>query len=95
MQGKWSVVDFVDRDGKRFILARRNPLIGRDSIAITDVERAVLALASLGHANKHIAYELGLAPSTVAGHLKRGLRRLGLKGRAELVGLAASNNAER
>ncbi len=89
VQGKWSVVDFVDRDGKRFILARRNELRGRDLMAITDVERQVLELVSLGHSNKYIAYELGLAPSSVAGHVKRGLRRLGLKSRAELVALRA------
>ena len=46
--------------------ARRNQLLGRDLLSITDVERQVLELAPLGHANKHIAYELGLAPSTVA-----------------------------
>lgn len=95
VQGRWSVVDYVDRDGKRFILARRNEPRGRDLLAITDRERQVLELASLGHTNKHIAYELGIAQSTVTIHLQRGLRRLGLKSRAELIGLRAANGAPR
>jgi DNA-binding CsgD family transcriptional regulator len=95
VQGRWSVVDYVDRDGKRFILARRNEPRGRDLLAITDRERQVLELASLGHTNKHIAYELGIAQSTVTIHLQRGLRRLGLRSRAELIGLRAASGAPR
>ena len=95
VQGRWSVVDYVDRDGKRFILARRNEPRGRDLLAITDSERQVLELASLGHTNKQIAYELGIGQSTVTAQLRRGLRRLGLKSRAELIGLGASSEAPR
>jgi DNA-binding CsgD family transcriptional regulator len=95
VQGRWSVVDYVDRDGKRFILARRNEPRGRDLLAITDRERQVLELASLGHTNKHIGYELGIAQSTVTIHLQRGLRRLGLRSRAELIGLRSANGAPR
>lgn len=87
VRGRWSVLDFVDRDGKRFILARRNELRGRDLLAITSAERQVLELAALGHPNKLIAYELGFAQSTVRAHLKRGLGKLGLSSRAELIGL--------
>ena len=74
-------------DGKRFIVARRNEPRGRDLLAITDIEGQVLEFASFGHANKLIAYELGLAPSTISVHLRRGLRKLGPAHPSELVAL--------
>lgn len=89
LSGRWSVLDRADRDGKRVILARRNLVAGRDILAIREVERRVLALAALGYSNKSIAFELALAPSTITAHLKRGLGRLGLASRAELVALEA------
>lgn len=89
LNGRWSVLDRADRDGKRMIVARRNHVAGRDVLALRDVERRVLALAALGHSNKAIAMELDLAPSTVTAHLKRGLGRLGLASRVELVALQA------
>lgn len=88
VDGRWSVVDYADRDGKRFVVARRNQPYGRDRLAITDAERQVLAHAALGYSNKFIAYELGLAMSTVSVHLRRGLAKLGLKNRTELIGIA-------
>lgn len=87
--GRWSVLDRADREGKRVILARRNLVGGRDILAIRKVEQRVLALAALGHSNKSIAFELELAPSTITAHLKRGLGRLGLTSRAELLALEA------
>jgi DNA-binding CsgD family transcriptional regulator len=87
--GRWSVLDRADRDGRRLILARKNPVPGRDLLAIREIERRVLALAALGYSNKAIALELALAPSTITAHLKRGLGRLGLVSRAELVALEA------
>jgi DNA-binding CsgD family transcriptional regulator len=86
--GRWSVIDYADRDGKRFVVARRNQPYGRNRLAITDTERQVLAHAALGYSNKLIAYELGLAMSTVSVHLRRGLAKLGLKNRTELIGLS-------
>jgi DNA-binding CsgD family transcriptional regulator len=47
----------------------------------------VASLAALGHPNKVIAYELGIALSSVATLLRRALRRLRLRNRAELVDL--------
>jgi DNA-binding CsgD family transcriptional regulator len=89
VSGRWSVLDFIDTDGKRFIVARRNEPRGRDLLAITDVERQVLEFASFGHSSKLIAYELGLAPSTVSAHMRRGLKKLGLTHQSELVALRA------
>jgi DNA-binding CsgD family transcriptional regulator len=82
--GKWSIVDHVDTDGKRFILAKRNPPGVRDPAALTESERLVLLYASWGHSNKLIAYETGFSASTVSIQLRSALRKLRLKSRAEL-----------
>jgi DNA-binding CsgD family transcriptional regulator len=87
--GTWSLVDSVDSDGKRFVLARRNTPGVREPRALTPRERDVLAYAALGHANKYVAYLLGLRPSTVAAHLASGQRKLGLRSRAELIRMFA------
>jgi DNA-binding CsgD family transcriptional regulator len=49
----------------------------RDWTSLTLREREVLACANLGHSNKLIAFELGLATSTVAVHLSRARTKLG------------------
>lgn len=89
VQGEWTLVDHVDTDGKRFVLARRNrpgvPEIG--TLALR--ERQVAAYAAFGYSLKHIGYELGLAPTTVSTHLKSALRKLRITSRAELAAVMA------
>lgn len=85
VEGRWSLVDRVDRDGRRYVLARCNAPELRDPKALTERERAVLALAALGHQNKFIAYVLGLCPSAVATHLASARRKLRLASRSDLV----------
>jgi DNA-binding NarL/FixJ family response regulator len=83
--GRWSIVDHVDTDGKRFILAKRNPPGVRDPAALTESERLVLLYASWGHSNKLIAYETGFSASMVSIQLRGVLRKLRLKSRIELT----------
>jgi DNA-binding CsgD family transcriptional regulator len=85
--GRWSLLDHVERDGKRFLLARRNDLAVAPVDPLTLAERQVAAYAALGHANKLIAYELGLEESAVAMRLHRVERKLGVRTRAELIRL--------
>jgi DNA-binding CsgD family transcriptional regulator len=85
VEGRWSLVDQGESDGRRFILARRNEPGARDPKALLPRERDVLAYAALGHSNKHIAYALGLAPTTVATHLAAAIAKLGLRSRRELI----------
>jgi len=85
VSGRWSLVDHWDTDGRRFLLARRNPPDVVDLKALTEPERQVIAHAALGHSNKLIAYELGLSASTVATHLAAALPKLGLASRTELI----------
>lgn len=95
VSGKWSLVDAVDTDGKRFVLARRNTPDLRDPAALTPGERRVAALAARGHSTKLIAYELGLSSPTVSQHLDNALSKLKLRSRVELVALYASGRARK
>ncbi len=82
--GRWTLVDHVERDGKRFVLAHKNET--PSTIAgLREREAQVATLAALGHSDKHIAYELGLQSSTVATHLRRALLKLRLPDRRALV----------
>ena len=85
VSGRWSIIDFVDRDGKRLLLARKNPVHGPDVLALNDDERDVVWLATLGHSRKYIAYELGLATATVTKRLGSALKKLRIGSRRELL----------
>jgi DNA-binding CsgD family transcriptional regulator len=82
---RWSLVDQFESDGRRYLLARKNDpdISGLD--ALTERERCAVGFAALGHSNKLIAYEMGIAASTVAVLMSRAARRLGARSRAELV----------
>ena len=84
VSGRWSLIDHVDSDGRRFILAHRNDARVPDMRGLTLRERQVLAYAALGHSNKVIAYELGLSTSTIAGHLARARVKSRLPSRATM-----------
>jgi DNA-binding CsgD family transcriptional regulator len=83
--GRWTIVDFTDRDGKRMLLARKNPVDAPDILSLTDEERDVCWLATLGHTQKYIGYELGLSMSAVNRQLASGLRKLRLSNRRDLL----------
>ena len=85
VSGRWSIIDFVDRDGKRLLLARKNPVNGPDVLALNEDERDVVWLATLGHSRKYIAYELGLATATVTKRLGSALKKLRISNRRELL----------
>ena len=85
VSGRWSIIDFVDRDGKRLVLARKNPVRGPDVLALDESERDVVWLATLGHSRKYIAFELGLATATVTKRLGSALKKLRIGSRRELL----------
>lgn len=89
--GRWSVVEHVESDGRRFLLARRNAPGARDPMAVTQGERDVLACIARGHSNKYTAYLLGVATSTVATRLESALRKLGLSSRREVIEMLAGS----
>jgi len=57
--------------------------------ALTDRECEVLRLVALGHTNKEIAHRLDVGVKSVETYKARGLEKLDLKTRAELVRYAA------
>jgi DNA-binding CsgD family transcriptional regulator len=85
VSGRWSVVDFVDRDGKRLLLARKNPVGGPDVAALSAEERDVVWLATHGHSRKYIAYELGLSVAQVGRRLATAMRKLKVDSRRDLL----------
>ncbi|MFO0614573.1 MAG: LuxR C-terminal-related transcriptional regulator [Polyangiaceae bacterium] len=88
--GRWTLVDSFDRDGKRWLLARANHSLGPALGALQPRERDVVSGVAAGRPLKLIAYELGLPLSTVASTLRRAMRKLRVGSRAELASLAAS-----
>ncbi len=83
--GQWTIIDSVERDGKRLLLARRNPPAGGDVMQLTPAESEVAWLVALGHSNKYVAYELGVPASTVISRLRSAFRKLGVTTRAQLI----------
>jgi DNA-binding NarL/FixJ family response regulator len=69
----------------KFLVARRNDPASAPQERLSPRESQVAALASFGHSNKVIAYELGISLSTVATLLKSALTKLGLTTRLELI----------
>lgn len=85
--GRWSLLDRFDSDGRRYVVARRNhPGLGRP-LALSPREEQVVKLHAMGQSSKYVAYTLGLSPATVSAHLRTGMRKLGLASKADLVAL--------
>jgi DNA-binding CsgD family transcriptional regulator len=89
VDGRWSLVDWFDSDGRRYMVARRNAPSVRDPRGLTPRERQVVAHTVLGESNKLIAYRLGLSQSTISATLNDALRKLGLSSRTQLVQMLA------
>ena len=83
--GRWSVVDHFDRDGRRYIVAEENTPEVDPWSRLSPLEARVLRAAGLGHSNKMVAYELGIATSTVSACLRRAATKLGARNRVDLI----------
>lgn len=87
IDGTWSLLDQFDSDGRRFVVARRNPPELTCHLALSENEARVAKLISMGQSSKYVAYSLGLSEPSVCHHLEGALLKLGLKTRADLVKL--------
>ncbi len=85
VDGRWSLVDQFDADGRRYQLAIKNPVHCPDPRALTLRERQVATLVAGGMTNTLVAYTCGIKESTVSGHLARAVKKLGFKTSADLV----------
>jgi DNA-binding CsgD family transcriptional regulator len=82
---RWSLVEYVDTDGKRLTLAVDNRPAPPSLELLSEREREVVLWAAAGHDNKVIAYELGLSASTVRVLVSRAAAKVGARSRAELL----------
>jgi len=82
----WILVDTFERDGRRYVLAVQSCEFSMPGFELLSVrERQVLRQASLGRHNKAIAYEMGLAHSTVRVLLARAAAKVGAHSRRDLL----------
>lgn len=84
-EGRWSIADTFDHDGRRFLVVRENEPAADPAPALSRREQQVLDLLALGHSNTTIAYQLGLSTSSVATHIRRAAAKLNLPDTRELV----------
>jgi DNA-binding CsgD family transcriptional regulator len=85
VQGRWSMVDWFDTDGRRFVLAVPNPPDVLDPRGLTEREMQVVTYAMFGHSNKMIAYHLGISNPRVSFLLTSSMKKLGVRTHAQLV----------
>ncbi|MGB3049831.1 MAG: helix-turn-helix transcriptional regulator [Polyangiales bacterium] len=85
VRGRWSIVDWFDTDGRRFVLAIPNSPNVTDPRGLSERESQVVTSAVLGHSNKMIAYRLGLSTSRVSTLLRSSMRKMGFRTRSQLV----------
>ena len=85
VQGRWTLVDAIESDGKRFVLARENPVRPTDPLSLTAEESAVAWLTACGHSYKYVAYELGLSLGVTTSRLRTAMRKLSVMSRSELL----------
>ena len=58
---------------------------GRSARSVSEREKQVLRMMAVGHSNKEIAEELNIAIKTVEVHKANAMRKLGLRGRIDVV----------
>ena len=93
--GRWSLVDRFESDGRRYVIAHPNEPSLLDLRGLSQREATVAAFAQLGQANKEIAYALGISASSVATYLASALRKLGLSSRAALAATSFGQRVEK
>ena len=86
--GRFSLVDRVESDGRRFIVALPNALGAESPFSLSPCEQDVVRWVIDGASNKEIAYAMGTSVGAVSGSLTRASRKLRVKNRSELKGLA-------
>lgn len=85
VHGRWSLVDQFERSGRRYLVARPNEHDLVEPARLSPRERTLAHLAALGKPNLLIAYELGIAETTVETHLVGVMKKLGTTTRIELM----------
>jgi DNA-binding CsgD family transcriptional regulator len=87
VEGRWALVDRFEKDGRRYLVARKNEGADGSRRSLSRREAQVAYLAAAGHSQKFIAYEIGLSQPSIARVLRGVLQYLGLQTRVDLVEL--------
>jgi DNA-binding NarL/FixJ family response regulator len=85
VSGRWSLLDRFERDGRRYVVARRNEPLPPGPLALTARERQVCGHLVQGDSVKLTAYTLGLAASTVSAVARSALLKLGVRNASQLA----------
>jgi DNA-binding CsgD family transcriptional regulator len=85
VDARWSLVESFMQDGRRYVVAREAAPQRLDLGSLTLRERQIVGFACLGRDNKVIAYDLGIAHSTVKVLMARAAAKLGAGSRDELI----------
>lgn len=91
--GTASLVHQWTRGNTHYVVALAHRDTLRDPRALTDHERAVVALLARGESNKAIATALGIGVGSVSTALAAAAKKLGCANRAALLGLAVPLHA--
>jgi DNA-binding CsgD family transcriptional regulator len=83
--GEWSIAEWFDHDGKRFLIAHENRVAADAPPQLTSREWQAVACAAMGHSNKLIGYDLGLSTGTVSVLLRRAAEKMGASSRTALI----------
>ena len=89
VDGRWSLVEHFDSDGRRFLVARKNDPDTLGPSAVSLRERQVLLRRARGLPLKLISYDLGLSIGAVSKTLRSGMSKLGLSHEAEMIAALA------
>ena len=81
-----------DIDGTHYYVVRCRPQDSDNSVSLTSRERSIANLVAQGLPNKCIAKELGISPWTVATHLRRVYKKLGVTTRASMTARLLENH---
>lgn len=88
VRGRWSLVHYWDHDGRRFFAAHPNAPSFEDPRKLRERELGALTLSIEGASPKEVAYALGISDGNARAVIAAGLRKLGLRSRADLHRLA-------
>ena len=81
-----------DIDGTRYYLVRCRPHDSENSVSLSPREQAIANLVAQGLPNKCIGKQLGISRWTVATHLRRVYKKLGVTTRASMTARLVENH---
>jgi DNA-binding CsgD family transcriptional regulator len=85
VDGRFTIVDRFERDGRRFLVAYENPPAIAALRALTSREREILRRAVAGDPIKRIAIDLEIVPAAAAAYLANAREKTGLRSRQEMA----------